>query len=390
MRKTRRSTPSPRHRGCRRAPAGLPGPCLDTREAAAFLHLNEKKLYELAKNGELPAARVGGKWLFPRALLEEWLLEQAHGGALTDRLLITGSDDPLLSATVAALAPALGAEAFVAYSPTGTLAGLELLARRRANVCALHWGGVEHSVQQHAMLLRRFGPHRKWALVRLALREQGVILRRGLQVDGIETLAAFDYRWAMRQPGAGSAHFLESALASRGFSAADCSAVATAHTEREAAAAGRARGRRLRARHARRGRGVRAGLPAPGLGGLRPRAAARDPLPPPVPGPARCLRQPVGPRTSPSAWAATTCRRWARSSAWTEPPPQAAPGARSDDALASGASGHGPPLARPAGPIRGGFPYATVSSDARRFPRMRAGSSDTAFPARASDARRFP
>ena len=219
-----------------RTPAGLPGPCLDTREAAAFLHLNEKKLYELAKNGQLPAARVGGKWLFPRALLEEWLLEQAHGGALSDRLLITGSDDPLLSATVAALAPALGAEAFVAYSPTGTLAGLELLARRRANVCALHWGGVEHSVQQHAMLLRRFGPHRKWALVRLALREQGVILRRGLQVDGIETLAAFDYRWAMRQPGAGSAHFLESALAGRGFSAADCSAVATAHTEREAAA----------------------------------------------------------------------------------------------------------------------------------------------------------
>lgn len=218
------------------AHAGAPGPCLDTREAAAFLHLNEKKLYELAKHGEIPAARVGGKWLFPRALLEEWLLEQAHGGALTDRLLITGSDDPLLAATVAALAPALGAEAFVAYSPTGTLAGLELLARRRANVCALHWGGVEHSVQQHAMLLRRFGPHRKWALVRLALREQGVILRRDLQVDGIATLAAFDYRWAMRQPGAGSAHFLESALASRGFSAADCSAVAIAHTEREAAA----------------------------------------------------------------------------------------------------------------------------------------------------------
>jgi DNA binding domain, excisionase family len=147
--------------------------CLSAREAAAFLHLNEKKLYELANSRELPAARIGGKWLFPRALLEEWLLEQAHGGALTDRLLITGSDDPLLSATVAALAPALGAEAFVAYSPTGTLAGLELLARRRANVCALHWGGVEHSVQQHAMLLRRFGPHRKWALVRLALREQG-------------------------------------------------------------------------------------------------------------------------------------------------------------------------------------------------------------------------
>lgn len=211
------------------------GACFTVREAAAFLNLNEKKLYELANSKDIPAARIGGKWLFPRALLEEWLLEQAHGGALTDRLLITGSDDPLLAATVSALAPSLGAEAFVAYSPTGTLTGLELLARRRANVCALHWGGVEHSEQQHATLLRSFGGHRQWALVRLALREQGVILRRGLHIDGIETLAGFDYRWAMRQAGAGSRHFLESALASRGFSAADCTAVATAHTEREAA-----------------------------------------------------------------------------------------------------------------------------------------------------------
>ncbi len=110
--------------------------CLTAREAAAFLHLNEKKLYELANSREIPAARIGGKWLFPRALLEEWLLEQAHGGALTDRLLITGSDDPLLAATTAALAGAIGAEGLVAYSPTGTVTGLELLARRRANVCA--------------------------------------------------------------------------------------------------------------------------------------------------------------------------------------------------------------------------------------------------------------
>ena len=213
-----------------------PAACLTVREAAAFLHLNEKKLYELANSRDIPAARVGGKWLFPRALLEEWLLEQAHGGALTDRLLITGSDDPLLAATTAALTEQLGAESLVAYSPTGTLNGLALLARRRANVCALHWGGVEHSTQQHTLLLRRFGASRQWALVRLALREQGIILRRGLEVDGIETLAAFDYRWAMRQAGAGSRHFLESALSSRGFSAADCSVVDEARSEREAAA----------------------------------------------------------------------------------------------------------------------------------------------------------
>lgn len=222
------------------SPAALPsgaddGPCLTARQAAALLQLNEKKLYELANSREIPAARVGGKWLFPRALLLEWLHEQAHGGALTDRLLITGSDDPLLAAAVAALAPTLGADAYVAYSPTGTLPGLELLARRRANACALHWGSVEHSATQHALLLRRYTQHPRWTLVRLAHREQGVILRRGLAIDGIETLAAFDYRWAMRQAGAGSRHFLESALASRGLRPEDCSVVAQALSEREAA-----------------------------------------------------------------------------------------------------------------------------------------------------------
>mgnify|MGYP000922638098 CR=1 FL=1 len=75
--------------------SGLPAPpapgeeagtaCLNARQAATYLQLNEKKLYELANSRELPAARVGGKWLFPRALLDEWLLEQAHGGALTER-----------------------------------------------------------------------------------------------------------------------------------------------------------------------------------------------------------------------------------------------------------------------------------------------------------------
>lgn len=46
--------------------AGTDSPYLTARQAAAYLQINEKKLYELANGRELPAARVGGKWLFPR------------------------------------------------------------------------------------------------------------------------------------------------------------------------------------------------------------------------------------------------------------------------------------------------------------------------------------
>lgn len=229
---------SPPDTHCRPADATTPphAACLTAREAAAYLHLNEKKLYELANQRELPAARVGGKWLFPRALLEEWVLEQAHGGALTDRLLVTGSDDPLLMAAIAALGADQGADSWIAYSPTGTLPGLERLARRRADAAVLNWGAVEHSARQHLTLLHGFGPHRQWARVRLALREQGVLLRPGLKADGLGTLAGFDYRWAMRPPGAGTQHFLESALPGAGLTLADCSVSTTVPGERQAAA----------------------------------------------------------------------------------------------------------------------------------------------------------
>lgn len=218
------------------AAVALESPCLTARQAAAYLHLNEKKLYELANSREIPAARVGGKWLFPRALLDDWLLEQAHGGLLRDRLLIGGSDDPLLSGAVHALGADLGGDAFVAFGSNGAQAGLEQLARRRIDVTALHWGDADHSGAQHAMLLQRWPAHTRWTLVRVALREQGVLLRPGLGRDRLETLAAGEVRWAMQRAGSGSRHLVESALRNHGLRSEDCMTVATPTGAREAAA----------------------------------------------------------------------------------------------------------------------------------------------------------
>jgi putative molybdopterin biosynthesis protein len=211
-------------------------PYLTAKLAAAYLHINEKKLYELANAREVPAAKVGGKWLFPRALLDAWLLEQAHGGALTDRLLLAGSDDPWLATAMTQLAAIVGNTAFVAYAPNGTLPGLELLAQRRISACALHWGPLERSDIAHPTLLRKHTGHEQWTLICLARREQGIILRPGIEASDLETLAGYDYRWAMRQGGAGSQHYLLTALTDRGFRSEDCSTVATALSERQAAA----------------------------------------------------------------------------------------------------------------------------------------------------------
>ena len=46
---------------------------LTTDEAASYLRLSERKLYELVANGAVPCTKVTGKWLFPKAALDRWL-----------------------------------------------------------------------------------------------------------------------------------------------------------------------------------------------------------------------------------------------------------------------------------------------------------------------------
>lgn len=46
---------------------------LSAEEAAELLHLNVKRVQSLARAGKLPAARVGRKWLFPKAELDAML-----------------------------------------------------------------------------------------------------------------------------------------------------------------------------------------------------------------------------------------------------------------------------------------------------------------------------
>ncbi len=61
---------------------------LTTDEAASYLRLSERKLYELVANGAVPCTKVTGKWLFPKAALDRWL---AAGLVAPAALAHTGS-----------------------------------------------------------------------------------------------------------------------------------------------------------------------------------------------------------------------------------------------------------------------------------------------------------
>jgi len=211
---------------------------MSVKQVAAYLQVNEKKIYALVSDGSIPATKVTGKWMFPRELIDRWMTDSSHGGLLADRLVIAGSDDPLIYRVVTAFARDVDAHAQVSYTPTGTRLGLELLHASRVDVAALHWGPYNESRTRHPALLRQHKQHRNWVLIRAFSREQGLMLRPDL-LEGatdLENILRGGHRWVFRQAGAGAQRFLMEVRRNiPGLKLPE--PTATALTEREAATA---------------------------------------------------------------------------------------------------------------------------------------------------------
>ncbi|WP_245600962.1 helix-turn-helix transcriptional regulator [Marinobacterium jannaschii] len=212
-------------------------PFMNVRQVAEYLHLNEKKVYAMAAEGTIPATKLTGKWLFPRVLIDRWLLESCHSGLMNDRLILSGSDDPLLQAATNRLTQKLRTRALFSYTVTGTRLGLDLLAQGHADACAIHWGRAEDSDRQHPALLQQYSQSKQWILVHLYRRQQGFIVRETdcERLRQPQQAFAATTRWVVRQEGAGSQRFLGEWLAGHAQPIDSLSVVQTAYGESEVA-----------------------------------------------------------------------------------------------------------------------------------------------------------
>ncbi len=192
------------------------GEYLTTREVAQYLRLNEKKVYALVSEGRLPAARISGKWLFDRAIIDEWVARNTQHpvvglmqALLDDMIIVQGSDDPLF----ARLADEFCASAALPVFTTriGSLAGLDAVARGKAHCALCHIPLAElREVARHG--------HGLWAL-HLFTRQQGLLwVPRGPDepAPGLAELRARGLRVALRQPRSGTHRLLEALLGAEG------------------------------------------------------------------------------------------------------------------------------------------------------------------------------
>lgn len=176
---------------------------LTLREAAAYLRLSERSLYDLARAHRLPAVQLGGKWLFPHKQLAAWLAAQAEGPDAAHRPdpppILAGSHDPLLDWAVRQSGCGL------ALRSGGSLDGLAALAEGTAVAASIHLRDPDSGAFNEPAV-RDTLPHRPMVGIVWAWRSQGLILppRNPRGIQGIADLARPGIRIIGRQPRAGS------------------------------------------------------------------------------------------------------------------------------------------------------------------------------------------
>ena len=186
---------------------------LTTSEAADYVRLGERKLYELVTAGEIPCSKVTGKWLFPRQELDLWVLSglarPAGMIAADPPPIVGGSQDDLLEWTLRESGCGL------ASLTEGTARGVDRLQRGEVIAAAVHFHGDEMAAgDANVAVIRALPGLHDAVLVGMVRREQGLLVPPGnpKALDSLADVLAAGAQMAVRQPGAGAQMLLDALL----------------------------------------------------------------------------------------------------------------------------------------------------------------------------------
>lgn len=177
---------------------------LTTAEAAEYLRLKERKLYELVAEEAIPCTKVTGKWLFPKAELDHWLassLVRPKGLAAAEPMpIVGGSHDPLLEWALRESGCGL------ATLPEGSEAGLVRFEQGGIVATALHLHARDAAGDPNVAALRDRASLNDAVLIAFGRREQGLLVPPGnpAGVVSVADVAEKRLRIAMRPKGAGA------------------------------------------------------------------------------------------------------------------------------------------------------------------------------------------
>jgi putative molybdopterin biosynthesis protein len=176
-----------------------------TSEAAHYLRLKERKIYEMVAEGTVPCTKVTGRWLFPKAELDHWLassISRPEGLTRPEPApIVAGSHDPLLEWALRESGCGLATLA------VGSEAGLDRFIAGEAIAAAVHLHALEDPVADaNVAALSARSDMQDAVMIAFCRREQGLLLASGnpLGLHSIEDVIAKRARIAMRPKGAGA------------------------------------------------------------------------------------------------------------------------------------------------------------------------------------------
>ncbi len=201
---------------------------LTAQETSELLNINEKKVYTLAQDGKLPGTKVTGKWIFPRAELEEYLRLQARYTlrkslfeSVINRkvILVCGSDDPILS-----MAQGLFHRGHPDYtlfsSSVGSTEGLRLLSKGFCHIAVCHLYDPLRDDFNFPFIGEYFKNSSNLVLINLFYRNIGFAYREN-GVSSFRDLTDLGLRFVNRQKGSGTRALIENLIEKEGLSYAD-------------------------------------------------------------------------------------------------------------------------------------------------------------------------
>ena len=113
---------------------------MTTREAAEYLSLNEKKIYALIQEGQIPCTKVTGKWVYPKKLIDQWIIGDVLGANAhkpTTHLAVVGSHDMSLESLAAEFNRRFP-QVILLSANLGSLGGLQALREKRSHLAGAH------------------------------------------------------------------------------------------------------------------------------------------------------------------------------------------------------------------------------------------------------------
>ena len=184
-----------------------------TAEAAAYLRLKERKIYEMVAEGSVPCTKITGRWLFPKAELDQWLaasVVRPDGVARPQPMpIVAGSHDPLLEWALRE------SNCGLATLAVGSEAGLQRFLAGEVTAAAIHLHALDDAHADANVTAMRAQHLYDAVLIGFCRREQGLLVAPGnpLKLRTIEDVARRGARLAVRPKGAGAQLLLLALLA---------------------------------------------------------------------------------------------------------------------------------------------------------------------------------